>query len=119
MTATNDFLNMRLITGGDATLEIELLEAFLKTSHDYIEEMRKANEENNIEVWVRSAHSMKGGCFNLGANPLGQLCQSAQQQPDQPQEVRRLLLKSIEKELVDLEIIVQAMIKTRRAQLNG
>ena len=109
--------SLELITGGDPALDVELLEAFLLTSHDYIANLRAADKANDFESWQGDAHSMKGGCFNIGIDDLGEMCRTAESQAESPSAKRQEILQNIEKEFARVEAIVLAMIKEKKARI--
>src|SRR5262245_56591445 len=111
------FDNMRFITGGDPVLEIDLLETFLTTSREYIAKLHAANESDDVPAWSREAHGMKGGCFNIGAEYLGEMCLVAQRQAQESRTIRTRNLQAIQDEFARLEPLVLSMIEVRHTQM--
>jgi HPt (histidine-containing phosphotransfer) domain-containing protein len=97
------FANLELITGGDPALDIDVLETFLTTSRDYIVALQVAHRENNNDAWQSHAHAMKGSCYNIGADSLAEICQTAQSHLNAPYDVRADILQKIENEFAVVE----------------
>ena len=55
-----------------------LLETFIEDSQLRLEDMRKAVENAESDDLLRSAHSFKGSCGNIGAFHLSELCKQAE-----------------------------------------
>lgn len=110
------FKNLELITGGDPALDIDLLETFLTTSREYIAGMHAAHLENDDDDWQRQAHELKGSCFNIGADSLGEICENAQSHMGAPAAVRLEILQKIKKEFAGLEQAIFHLIDQKKRQ---
>lgn len=62
------------MTGGDATLVVELLDTFLSDAELYLGELRAAVDGADPEGLVRPAHSLKSNAMTVGALRLADLC---------------------------------------------
>jgi len=95
-----NFENLTNITGGDKEIEESLLNCFLSSSAECIEELRAALASNNDGTWEKSAHAMAGISLNLGATHLGTLCKQAQHGQALPSDEKAKVLADIEREWV-------------------
>lgn len=111
------FENLTLITGGDPALEVDLLETFLLTSREYIDRLHIANDTNDPEEWKKEAHGLKGGCYNLGADDLGKICEQAQKVAQESTAARGQVLQSIENEFQKLVSFITPMIAELKGQI--
>ena len=109
------FKNLELITGGNPALDIDLLETFLTTSRDYIAAMHAAHRTNDHEDWQGQAHALKGSCFNIGADYLGEICETTQFQGEIAGALRSEILQKIENEFANLEQAIFQIIKEKNA----
>ena len=48
----------------------ELFILFKKNSRDYIDQLKKAHKENNVEDILKYAHTLKGSCGSLGLTAM-------------------------------------------------
>lgn len=71
--ALNDLLAM---TGGDATLFVELLDTFLTDADQYLGELDDALLTGDHAALQRPAHSLKSNAMNVGATRLAELSRS-------------------------------------------
>ncbi len=58
---------------GDKDLLIELIEIFLSDYPIRMDNLRKAEQENNIDEIKNVAHSLKGASANISAKPISQI----------------------------------------------
>ncbi len=58
----------------------ELVETFIEDASERIEAMRSALAVYDLETVRREVHGLKGSCRNIGAYPLGDLCQTMETQ---------------------------------------
>ena len=56
-----------------------LLQTFIEDSDIRLEDMRRAIENSKSDELLKSAHSFKGSCGNIGAFQLSELCKQAEQ----------------------------------------
>lgn len=73
--------NLREITGGDKEIEFELFEEYKSSSKDLLDVL-KACINNDNEKWREAAHALKGISVLLGAEYLGSLAKTAQEQKE-------------------------------------
>jgi HPt (histidine-containing phosphotransfer) domain-containing protein len=71
--ALNELLAM---TGGDATLFVELLDTFLTDADQYLGELDAAVAAGDHAALQRPAHSLKSNAMNVGATRLAELSRS-------------------------------------------
>ncbi|MDQ2674403.1 MAG: Hpt domain-containing protein [Chloroflexota bacterium] len=62
---------LREMTGGDATLYVELLDTFLSDADLYLGELRAAADATAL---ARAAHSLKSNAMTVGATELAARC---------------------------------------------
>ncbi len=62
---------LRAMTGGDATLYVELLDTFLTDADLYLGQLRAAPDAEGL---ARAAHSLKSNAMTVGATELGAQC---------------------------------------------
>jgi len=73
--------NLREITGGDKEIELELFEEY-KTSSENLLDILQGCIHGDNEKWRETAHALKGISVLLGAEYLGSLAKTAQEQND-------------------------------------
>lgn len=98
-----DLDNLRRITGGDADMEKELFQIFLESGESCIKNLHQVFAADDSEGWKSHAHAFKGLSLNLGANPLGALCNQAQQAYLAARDEKQKLLTSIEAEFARVQ----------------
>jgi HPt (histidine-containing phosphotransfer) domain-containing protein len=59
------------VVGGDVDLLVEVLGAFQKESREMIASIHEALDARDASVLHRAAHTIKNGCYNLGAQETG------------------------------------------------
>ena len=57
-------------------LVLELIEIFLDDAPKHLDAMTRALEEQNFEVMMRSAHTLKSASANMGVMLLNQVCKN-------------------------------------------
>lgn len=77
--AVIDETHLRAFTDGDADLEDELAELYVKTALGYLKRMKEAIEEERS--WSAEAHALKGSSANLGATRVAALARQAEFMP--------------------------------------
>lgn len=65
--------DLRAVTGGDAGLYAELLDAFVTDADLYLSELSSASDPATL---ARAAHSLKSNAMNVGATDLAELTRS-------------------------------------------
>jgi len=68
-------------TGGEATLEAELIGLLDQQIEAQIAKLRAAETD---EVWAEAAHTLKGAARGVGAMALGDACERAENAPRSP-----------------------------------
>jgi HPt (histidine-containing phosphotransfer) domain-containing protein len=64
---------LRAMTGGDATLYVELLDTFLSDADAYLAEL---SADPDAATLTRAAHSLKSNALSVGATGLAELCRA-------------------------------------------
>lgn len=98
MSAPVNLTNLREITGGDRDIEQELFSMFITTAEDCLHQLAASYAPEHAEMWRKHAHAFKGISYNLGAEPLGDLCKDAQNKPDDAVADKKTLLSAIQDE---------------------
>jgi PAS domain S-box-containing protein len=83
---------------GDPDLITEIVSIYFKTAPDFLKKIKKANEENNIELLAREAHGFKSTCGSIGAQIMSDLCfqlEGRQGAPLSPEERGKILTSLI------------------------
>ena len=60
----------------DVEFETELLEAFLEASPGVLEQMRAGVDSSDADVVRAAAHTLKGSSRAIGANHVGEVCET-------------------------------------------
>ena len=115
MNVASILQNLAIITGGDPALDCDLLETFVLSSRDYLKTLQEAQAANNADLWQRTAHALKGGCFNLGINDLGALADMAQKQAQAAPPARAQILQSLNDAFAKLEPAILTLVTQRKA----
>ena len=79
-------------------MEKELFAVFLESAQDCLAALKANTSDAAREAWRSQAHAFKGISYNLGAEPLGDLCREAQDNPAMTVEEKTALLAKIEAE---------------------
>lgn len=58
---------------GDRDFEVDLLSDFVGSTRELLDQLDELVEGGDLEGAVRTAHTLKGCCRNVGALPLGLL----------------------------------------------
>ncbi len=90
-----DLTNLREMTDGDAELEKELFVEFISSTEVLIAQMKDAIEGMDNNVWRENAHAIKGVSMNLGAEKLGQLASTAQDNHEDTADNKQQLINQI------------------------
>jgi PAS domain S-box-containing protein len=61
-----DWHRLDQVSGGDREFELELLDAFLESADEYIEELDRAFADRDVATVARFAHQLKGASGNVG-----------------------------------------------------
>lgn len=64
--AAIDWARLHQVSGADSEFEIELLEAFVESADEYIDEIGKAIKTKNSSMLGRFSHQLKGASGNVG-----------------------------------------------------
>lgn len=83
-----DLTHFRSFTEGDAQLERELGSLYLSTAAVYLDEMRRAVEENRD--WRSAAHALKGASANIGAKDIAALAERSEHDPPSDETLAQL-----------------------------
>ncbi len=90
---------------------IELVETFISDSAQRVTAMHSALSAGDIEQVRHQSHGLKGSCRNLGANPLGDLCQVMETQAHEGQLLEgEQQLAAIEKKLAAVNNALKALL---------
>lgn len=100
MSLPVDLKNLREITDGDTEMERELFNEFISTSDEYIDTLGKSTSLDANEAWRAISHSFKGIALNLGAEKLGELCKTAQENNMSSAENKTAMLTAINQEYI-------------------
>jgi CheY-like chemotaxis protein/two-component sensor histidine kinase len=60
---------------GDASLFLEVLEAFVRFTPKVLEQVRRGPEQNTLKDYAVAVHGVKGSCYNIGARHVGALAE--------------------------------------------
>lgn len=96
MTDPIDLASLRLMTDGDAEMERELFDEFLRSFEEGITALHQLLGPTQHEAWRKQAHALKGMAVNLGAAPLGVVCKHAQEQHAADTSAKQAMLSEIE-----------------------
>lgn len=90
-----DLTNLRDLIDGDAEMEQMLLEEFLSSSKESMDELAANQHDGEHETWRKAAHALKGLAYNLGAEPLGVLSSKAQNEYAATESVKHTLYEEL------------------------
>ena len=93
--------NLREITGGDKEIEFELFEEYKTSSKNLLGVLQSCIHEDN-EKWRETAHALKGISVLLGADYLGSLAKTAQEQKEAAADQKQKMYDS----MIEAHIIV-------------
>ena len=76
-----------------------LIQTYLADSRDRIRSLREALKANDSDAFIKTAHSFKGSCVNIGAPRLGELSLNAEMAGKESRlEEAQALLDAIDEE---------------------
>lgn len=107
MTNSVDLTNLRSMTDGDKDLELALFHEFYISTEVIIQTMAENCVDGQNESWRAAAHSLKGAAYNLGAQPMGDLCKEAQDNPAVSGEKKKEILNLIKAEYVKVKVFLE------------
>jgi two-component system, sensor histidine kinase and response regulator len=102
--------NLRDITGGDAEIECELFQIFLESGAECLQDLASNLGDAQAENWRKAAHAFKGISYNLGAEPLGDLCTIAQNQPHDSAAAKQALLDKLHAEFGRVRAVLSGLL---------
>ena len=79
-TSPVDLSHLDRYTGGNVTLNREILALFSTQAADLFKRLRKANQDGDAKSWREHAHALKGGARGIGAFGLGELAANLEKQ---------------------------------------
>lgn len=71
-----DAAHLSEMSGDDREFECELLQEFLNSTPPIIEKMEQAVTGGDLRSVQLHAHTLKGSCRSLGANPMAEPCET-------------------------------------------
>ena len=102
-----DWERLHLVSGDDREFEVELLEAFIESAREYLEQMEHSLAENDAQTVSRIAHQLKGASGNVG---IPRMMAIATQMNDRAKENRLTGLSEQFPELHQILSQVQAIL---------
>ena len=102
-----DWERLHLVSGDDREFEVELLEAFIESAREYLEQMERSLAENDAQTVSRIAHQLKGASGNVG---IPRMMAIATQMNDRAKENRLTGLSEQFPELHQILSQVQAIL---------
>ena len=94
-----DFLKLAINLGGNKSTIAHMLELFIQTTTYSLEKMEKAGHDNNVILWLQTAHQIKGAAKNITARRLALLCEEAETIRSLPHQQSANVLYNMHKEL--------------------
>ncbi len=94
-----DFLKLAMHLGGKKPLIAEMLALFFKTASDLLMQMEIAARDQNVLLWLQTAHKLKGAAQNVTAKRLVGLCLEAEAITTLPHAQGEAVLYHLHKEL--------------------
>jgi CheY-like chemotaxis protein len=85
-----------------------LLELFLRESERRIDVLLKMLSEKNMEIFCRTAHSLKGSSAQMGAIKLAEISSELEQQSKKGEHIRLTKLVALAKEFEKVQAAVKA-----------
>ncbi len=90
---------------------VELVDTFISDSAQRLAAIRTALSSGDIEQIRHQSHGLKGSCRNLGANPLGDLCQTMETQAHDGQLIEgEQQLAAIEQKLAAVNEVLRTLL---------
>lgn len=109
-----DLARLAEITDGDADLERDLIEMFVRLEVAGFRQIEGALRSGDLVAVGRAAHSLRGSALNLGATPLGQAAGALENAARGGElEMARDRLRILERERERLEVVLRD--RSRRA----
>ena len=71
--------SLRELSGDDPSFLIEVIQQFLHDGPAHVAAIRQSVVDGDAESLLKTAHTLKGSCRNMGALPLGELCFTMEQ----------------------------------------
>lgn len=75
-----DISHLQEISGGDEDFEQMIIQEFIETSAELLEELQTAVEDGDIIEIQSIAHNLKGCSRNVGAGPFAEVCLAIENQ---------------------------------------
>ena len=107
MTDSLDLANLRSMTDGDKELEIALFQEFYSSTEASLETMAANCTDGQNEIWQTTAHALKGTCYNLGAQVMGDLFKKAQESSAVSSADKKALLDLIRSEYTKVKALLE------------
>ncbi len=90
-----DLTNLHELTDGDRDFELQMFEAFFESAQQCLANLEASLAAEDSMAWRAAAHAFKGVAYNLGAQPLAEVCKAAQEGCDAEQNEKAAQLKAI------------------------
>jgi HPt (histidine-containing phosphotransfer) domain-containing protein len=68
-----DWRQLQAASGGDTTLEMEILELFIQHTETQLRILSEAWDHRDLAILVQLAHQLRGSCSNIGALALNRV----------------------------------------------
>ncbi len=68
-----DWRQLQTASGGDTTLEMEVLELFIQHTEAQLHALSEAWSHRDLTILVQLAHQLRGSCSNIGALTLNRV----------------------------------------------
>lgn len=98
-----DLAHLEMFTEGDPEVEKELLALFFNEADSSMSKLEQSFANNDSDAWEKTAHRLKGASVNLGANPLSDACEAAEDNYAANQEDKDAMLINIKTKLEELK----------------
>src|SRR4051812_42915758 len=108
MTVPVDLTNLRTMTDGDMEMEKELFKEFYTSFETGMGTLQAHCDGESSEAWRKEAHALKGIALNLGADKLGALCKTGQDDYQAATAAKKEMLQNIQ---VEYALVKQFMQK--------
>jgi len=105
---------LKELGGDDPSFLIEVIQQFLQDGPPHMAAIQQALVDGDANALMTAAHAFKGGCRNMGALPLGELCCTLEEQ-SRAGEVH--MLEDVFKEIEHEYSRVQTALETELAGL--
>ncbi len=97
-----DIAHLNLFTDGDPDTEKELLDLFFDEANSSVSSLTQSLADNDDDAWEKAAHRLKGASANLGAVPLSNACEKAEDGYEKDNADKEKMLGDIKIELNEL-----------------